>query len=122
MIFWLMTAPHRVALFTRDSWNVMDLLTGTMLGQQSLNFLYTAYLVLKFQQRLIYMPVLQQTAFVLLLMLFDLIIERCLLMIFQQTTGYWLFWLPALTTAVIWPWLSGLLYYYQIKLGVADVG
>ena len=123
MIFWLMTAPHRVGII--HAWIVglfMDLLTGTMLGQQALIFCITAYLVLKFQQRLIYMPVLQQTAFVLLLMLFDLIIERCLLMIFQQTTGYWLFWLPALTTAVIWPWLSGLLYYYQIKLGVADVG
>ena len=68
------------------------------------------------------MPVLQQTATIFLLMLFDLIIDRCMLIVFQHSVVNWLFWLPALTTAVIWPWLSGLLYIYQIRMRVADIG
>ncbi len=123
MIFWLMTAAHRVGIVM--AWFVglfMDLLTGTILGEQALVFCLTAFLVLKFQHWLASMPVFQQTATIFLLMLFNLIVERCMLIVFQQTVVNWLFWLPALTTAVVWPWLSGLLYIYQIKLRVADLG
>lgn len=123
LIFWLLTASHRVGIAL--AWFLglfMDLLTGTLLGQQALIFGFTAYFVLKFQHWLAYMPVLQQTATIFVLILFDLIIDRCLLMIFHHSVVDWLFWLPAFTTAVIWPWLSGLLYIYQIKLRVADLG
>ena len=44
MIFWLMTASHRVGIGM--AWFVglfMDLLTGTLLGQQALIFCITAY-------------------------------------------------------------------------------
>lgn len=123
MIFWLMTASHRMGVGI--AWTVglfMDLLTGTLLGQQALIFCVTAYFILKFQHWLAHVPVLQQTAIIFLLMLLDSIINYCLLVIFQKTVMDWFFWLPALTTAVIWPWLSGLLYMYQIKLRVADLG
>lgn len=123
MIFWTMTASHRVGIGA--AWLIglfMDLLTGNLLGQQALIFCVTAYLVLKFQHWLAHMPVLQQTTMIFLLILFDLIIDRCLLILLQHSAVEWLFWLPALTTAVIWPWLSGLLYIYQMKLRVADVG
>lgn len=123
MIFWLMTASHRVGIGM--AWCVglfMDLLTGTLLGESALIFCITAYFILKFQHWLAHMGVLQQTAIIFLLMLFDLIIDRCVLIVFQHPAVNWLFWLPALTTAVIWPWLSGLLYIYQIKTRVADLG
>ncbi|MBS0350507.1 MAG: rod shape-determining protein MreD [Proteobacteria bacterium] len=123
LIFWLMTTSNRVGVgiaWFMGLW--MDLLTGSLLGQQALIFTITAYLVLRFQQWISRMPVLQQTAIIFLLILFDLIIERCMGMLFQQTVINWMFWLPAVTTAVIWPWLSGLLYLYQIKLRVVEVG
>jgi rod shape-determining protein MreD len=121
LIFWLMTASHRVGIGVACFVGIwMDLLTGTLLGQQALVFSITAYFVLKFQQWIAHMPVLQQTFTVFLLVLFDLIIERCMVMLFQHSVINWMFWLPAVTTAVIWPWLSGLLYLYQIKLRVAD--
>ena len=122
MIFWLMTASYRVGIGL--AWLVglfMDLLTGSFIGQQALIFCITAYFVLKFQHWLAHLPVLQQTAMIFLLMFVDLIIDRCMLIVFQHSAVDWLFWLPALTTAVIWPWLSGLLYFYQIKTHVADV-
>lgn len=123
LVFWLIVAPHRVGI--GFCWIVglfMDLLTGTVLGQQALIYCLTAYFVLKFQYWLAHMPILQQTAMILLLMLFDITIERCLLIVFQHSIVNWLFWLPAITTAVIWPWLSGLLYIYQMKARVADLG
>ncbi len=122
LIFWLMTASHRVGI--GFAWFIglfMDLVAGTILGQQALIFCITAYFVLKFQHWFVNVSIFQQTAIIFLLMLFNLTIDRCLLVIFQHTTVNWFFWLPALTTAVIWPWLSGLLYIYQIKLRVADV-
>ena len=121
IIFWLLTASHRVGIGI--AWFVglfMDLLTGTLLGEQAFVFCIIAYFVLKFQHWLTHIPVLQQTAIIFLLMLFNLIIDRCLLIVFQHSPLNGLFWLPALTTAVIWPWFSGLLYIYQIKLRVAD--
>ncbi len=123
MIFWLMTASHRVGIAT--AWMVglfMDLATGTTLGQQALIFCITAYFVLKFQHWLAHIPVLQQTAMVALIILFDLILNRCVLIVLQHAVIDKFFWLPAVTTAVIWPWLSGLLYIYQIKMRVADLG
>lgn len=122
VIFWLMTASHRVSIVF--AWLVglfMDLLVGTLLGQQALIFCVIGFLVLKFQSRLSLMPILQQTAVIFLLSLFAIVLDRSILMFFQRTPLNWLFWLPALTTAVVWPWVSGLLYLFQVKLHVADM-
>lgn len=122
IIFWLITAPHRVGIAL--AWLTglfMDLATGTVLGQQALIFCLTAYFVLKFQRWLVQIPVLQQTAMIALIILFDLVLNRCLLIILQHAPIDKFFWLPAVTTAVIWPWLSGLLYLYQIKMHVAEL-
>lgn len=120
LIFWLMTSPHRIGIFF--AWFLglfMDVLIGNVLGEQALIYCITAFFVLKFQNWLSYIPVLQQTAMVFLLILLGLIIDRCLLVVFLHSSVDWSFWLPALTTAVIWPWLSGLLYVFQIKLRVS---
>lgn len=121
-IFWLMTASHRIGIGA--AWCIgffMDTLTGTILGEQALVFTITAYIVLKFQHWLAHMPVFQQTAALFMLILFDLIIDRCLTVLLHHTPVDWNFWMTAVTTAVIWPWLSGLLYYCQIKLRIVDL-
>jgi rod shape-determining protein MreD len=123
LIFWVMTSPHRVGIAL--AWIIglfMDLTTGTLLGQQAFIFCFTAFFVLKFQHWLAQIPLIQQTAMIALLILFDLILNSCLLMLLQHVPVNKLFWLPAITTAVIWPWLSGLLYIYQMKMHVADLG
>ena len=121
-IFWLLTASHRVGIGV--AWFIgffMDILTGTLLGEQALIFTITAYIVLKFQHWLAHMPVLQQTASLFLLMLLNLIIDRSLIVLLNHTPVDWYFWMTAITTAVIWPWLSGLLYFCQIKLRIVDL-
>lgn len=121
-IFWLLTASHRIGIAA--AWFIglfMDILTGTILGEFALLFTVTAYIVLKFQHWLANMPIFQQTAIIFLLLLFDLILDRCLMVILHHTPVDWYFWLTALTTAVIWPWLSSLLYFCQIRLHIVDI-
>lgn len=121
LIAWMINAPHRAGIGL--AWCVglfMDLLTGTLLGQQALVFCITAYFVLKFQHWFAHVPILQQTVVVFLLVLFDLIIARCVLTLIQHNPVDWLFWLPAVTTAIVWPIIGGVLYFFQTKLRIVD--
>lgn len=121
-IFWLLTASHRVGIGVSFGIGLfMDILTGTLLGEQALIFTITAYIVLRFQHWLAHMSIFSQTAAIFMLVLFDLIIDRCLIVLLHHTPVDWYFWMTAVTTAVIWPWLSGLLYFCQIKLRIVDL-
>ncbi len=114
IIFWVLSSPGWVGIGV--AWLiglVMDLLTGTILGQQAFLFSLIAFFVLKLQNWMVHMPLIQQTSAILLLVIIYSIINMFLTVFILHAPVDKDFWLPAVTSVVVWPWLSGLLYICQ---------
>ncbi len=119
LAYWLLVLPHRIGMVT--AWCVgllADVLNGSLLGLNALVLTLIAFLVLSLHQRLRMFPVWQQS--MVLLVVFGL----------AQLLHLWLnaltgsrpptleFVLPALVSALLWPWVSVILRGLQRRLGV----
>lgn len=117
--YWALLLPHRVGMAT--AWclgMVEDVLYGTLLGQNALILTLITFLVLSLQRRLRMFPMWQQS--LVLLVVFGL----------AQLVQLWLnalaggrphtleFVLPALISALLWPWVFAILRGAQLRLGV----
>jgi rod shape-determining protein MreD len=103
LIYWLLRAPHLCNIGT--AWIVgllVDLATGSLLGQHALAFTLTAYIALSFQRRLVLFSALQITSFVFGLLLFARITILILkLFAGNEAPGWHYFW-PVITGILLW--------------------
>ncbi len=106
LIYWCMALPERVGVgvgFTAGL--LLDVLTGTLLGQHALGFSVVAFLALKLHLRVRVMPLRQQvfTIFILLL------VERLLALWSTGAAGYptpsLLYWITPVISMLLWPWV-----------------
>ena len=98
LIYWTIELPHQINLGT--AWLIgllLDGLNGTVLGEHALALMCVVYLSTKFYQQFRMFPLWQQASTVMLLIL----LYQSLLWMIQGG----LFWLTALTSALLWPWL-----------------
>lgn len=106
LIFWTMMTPTLVSVGT--AWVVgliIDLLTGTLLGEHALGFTIIIYFVSNLTIRLRMSPLLQQGITVFLFTLIYLFIIYCVQGFTGQLPSSHLYWLSAITSMVLWPWL-----------------
>lgn len=104
LFYWCIATPQRVGVGA--SWLLglfMDVLTGTVLGQNALIYALAGYLSIQLHTRLRNFPAWQQAGIILLFLLL------------AQVLGLWVsglqgaspekldFWLPSLVGALIWP-------------------
>ncbi|MCU7918000.1 MAG: rod shape-determining protein MreD [Candidatus Thiodiazotropha sp. (ex Dulcina madagascariensis)] len=105
LIYWCMALPERIGVGV--GWTtglLLDVLTGTLLGQHAMGFSVIAYIMLKLHLRVRVMPLRQQvfTIFVLLL------VERLLALWSTGAAGYptpslW-YWITPIVSTLLWPW------------------
>jgi rod shape-determining protein MreD len=110
LIYWCMTIPERIGVGV--GWTtgfLMDVLTGTLLGQHALGFSVVAYIMLRLHLRVRVMPLRQQvfTIFILLL------VERLLALWSTGAANYptpslW-YWITPIVSTLLWPWVYILL-------------
>lgn len=82
-IYWLLRAPHLCNVGTAwISGLLVDLATGSLLGQHALSFCFTAYVALSYQRRLVLFNKSQLLAYVFILLL----IERVLILLLKLFT------------------------------------
>lgn len=110
LAFWVMTLPHRVGLLT--AWLaglVTDVLFGQLFGQHALVMTLVVWQLLVLHQRIRRFPLWQQS----LIMLPVFGIAQMLLLWLNSLSGNrpptMLFLLPALVSAILWPWVFTLL-------------
>lgn len=81
---------------------LVDLSTGSLLGQHALSFAFTAYLGLAYQRRLVLFNKLQLAVYVLLL----LIISRVIVLVLKLFEGNegpgWSYFWPIVTSLILW--------------------
>ncbi len=110
LAYWVMALPHRVGLLTAWATGLAtDVLYGQLFGQHALVMTLVAWMMLLLHQRIRRFPLWQQS----LVMLPVLGIAQMLLLWLNSLTGNrpptLFFLLPAVTSAILWPWVFSVL-------------
>ena len=104
LIYWCIALPERVGVGVGWLAGLMlDVAGGALLGQNALILAIVAYLAIRLHKRIRIFPVWQQSISVLLLILLHLMMSLWIKGTFSQSTETWAYWLPALTSMLLWP-------------------
>ncbi len=119
LIYWCMALPHRVGVISGFGLGLLlDVLKGAVLGQHAMVLAIVAYLTLKVHQQVRVFPRWQQALSIMAL----LIIAQMLVMWINGIVGHkgnsWLYWLPTLSSTLLWPWVYLILRDLRRHFGV----
>jgi rod shape-determining protein MreD len=104
LIYWCMALPDRVGVASGWFTGLMvDMLTGTLLGQHALSLTVIAYITLKFHLRLRLVPVWQQSLTVLVLLVLHQLLALWISRLIGRPGAPWFFWMPSVLGMIIWP-------------------
>jgi len=106
LIYWCMALPTRVSI----GWGwvvglMLDVTLGTLLGLNALALALVAFLTIKLYQRIRVYPLTQQAFAILVLIAMTQLFNLWIHGITGSTPQSWTYWLPSLTSALLWPWL-----------------
>lgn len=106
LIYWCMALPGRVGI----GWGwtaglMLDVTLGNLLGLHALTMSIVAFLTIKLYQRIRVYPLGQQALAILVLVAMSQLLILWILGIIGTTPGNWTYWLPSLSSAIIWPWV-----------------
>ena len=103
LLFWLLRTPNFCNIGI--AWTagiLMDLISGDLFGQNALAYALTAFLAVMYQRRLILFTVLQQSAYVFLL----LFVNQSILLLLKSFSGSkyfgWTYFIPCFTGVMLW--------------------
>lgn len=118
VFYWTFRAPAQFGILM--AWCLgllLDVLEATPLGTNALGMALIAFLVLTIHQRLRMYPLPQQCLMVFLLLgINQMLVHFIKQLLGADTAGFSYLW-PALTSAVAWPFVSGVLDRLNRKLG-----
>ena len=106
LIYWCLAVPQRVGVGV--GWVLgllLDVMTGTLLGQHALSLSLVAFLALKLHLRVRVLPPWQQGISVFLLVVLDRALSLWVTGIQGMPTEAKAIWAPAATSTLLWPWL-----------------
>ena len=103
LLYWLLRAPDLCNVGT--AWFVgllVDLATGSLLGQHALTFTMTAFIGLSYQRRLVLFNAWQLTAYVLALLVFERVAILLLKLFAGNDSPGWHYFWPIVTSMLLW--------------------
>lgn len=106
LVYWCMALPGRIGIGV--AWFVgllLDVQQGTLLGQNALGFALIAFLTLALYQRLRVCSLVKQAFVVTSFLLFYLLISLWIRAMAGYPPHLWNYWMPAVTSMLLWPWL-----------------
>ena len=119
LTYWVLALPHRVGMTTAWLLGVgVDVLYGTLLGQNALILTLVTFLVLSLHQRLRMFPMWQQSLVLLVVFGLAQLVQLWLNALTGNRPPTLAFVLPALVSALLWPWVSVALRGVQKRLNV----
>lgn len=119
LIYWAIALPHRASVGTGFLVGLCaDILKGTMLGQHALSMTIISFLAVKVHQQIRVYPMWQQALSVMAL----IVLNQMLVLWTNGVAGIkhqsWIYWLPALSSALLWPWVYLILRDLRRHFGV----
>ena len=107
LAFWSLNLPHKVGMVTAMFLGLAeDVLYGTLLGQNALILTLITFLVLSLQQRLRMFPMWQQCLVILVIFGLAQLAQLWLSALTGNRQPTLALVLPALVSALLWPWVS----------------
>jgi len=106
LIYWCMALPERIGIGI--AWCLgllLDVQQGTLLGQNALGLALIAYFVIQIHKRFRLFPPVQQSCLVGFMIIFYLLISSWVRGIMGIPPQTWTYWMPAISSMVLWPWL-----------------
>lgn len=110
LIYWALACPSRVGVFW--GWAaglVLDVTSGTVLGQHALSLSVMAYLAVELHPRIRVFPLLQQAVSVWVLLLVERLLSLWVIGATGQPTPTLWYWMPTFVGMLLWPWMFILL-------------
>jgi len=106
LIYWCMALPSRISIgWAWVAGLMLDVTLGNLLGLHALSLTIVAFLTIKLYQRIRVYPLGQQALAVLILIAMHQLLTLWILGIIGKTPGSWTYWLPSISSAILWPWL-----------------
>lgn len=105
-IYWVMALPERVGVGI--AWFMglfLDVAKGSLLGQHAFALTLVAYVTTHLYMRLRIFPLMQQSLVVMVLVALELMLVLWIKGIIGQSPETWTYWIPAFTSALLWPWV-----------------
>ncbi|MCY1288752.1 Rod shape-determining protein MreD [compost metagenome] len=119
LTFWVLHLPHRVGMTTAFLLGLAeDVLYSTLFGQNALILTLIVFLVLSLHQRLRMFPMWQQSLVLLVVYGIAQLVQLWLNALTGNRPPTLTFVLPALVSALLWPWVAALLRGLQRQLNV----
>lgn len=107
LAFWALYLPHKIGMATAWVLGIAeDVLYGTLLGQNALILTLVAFLVMSLQQRLRMFPMWQQCLVILVILGLSQLAQLWLSALTGNRQPTLAVLLPALVSALLWPWVS----------------
>ena len=106
LIYWCMALPERIGIGI--AWCLgllLDVQQGALLGQNALGLALIAYFVIQIHKRFRLFPLVQQSCLVGFIIIFYLLISSWVTGIMGIPPKTWTYWMPAISSMVLWPWL-----------------
>ena len=102
-LYWLLRAPNLCNVGT--AWLaglLVDLATGSLLGQHALSFFFFFYVALSYQRRLVLFNKGQLVVYVFILLLIERIVILLLKLFASNENPGWVYFLPIFTGLLLW--------------------
>lgn len=120
VIYWCIALPDRVGVIY--AWLiglVLDVATGSLLGQNALAFAIVAYLAIKLHLRIRLFPIWQQALSILILIALYQIIILWVKGFTGQSAQSWFYWMASVSSMFLWPFvftlLRGVRRFYRVR-------
>ena len=106
LIYWCLALPNRVNIgIAWVAGLVVDVLTGTLIGQHALAMAVVAFVTVKLHKQIRVYPLWQQALSVFTMVALGQLLVVWIKGIIGQSPESWLYWAPSITSALIWPWV-----------------
>src|SRR5690606_7443396 len=117
--FWSLALPHRGGMGLAFVFGLMlDVLAGTLLGQNGLPLILIAFLVLSLQQRLRMFPLWQQSMVLLVVLGLAQLVPFALNPLPGNRPPTLIFLVPVPISALLWPWIFIALHWLRRRFDV----
>lgn len=104
LLCWIIRQPSFIGVGLAWTLGLLtDLAQGWLLGMHALIYTVLAYCVLRFLPRFSTIPLWQQSLIIFVLVMFSSALQYWIMSIEGITPDSWTYWLPALTSMVVWP-------------------
>lgn len=106
LIYWCMALPARIGIIVAFTLGIfLDVLSGTLLGQNALALSVVAFITLQFYQRVRVLPLWQQGVTVFGLAFIHQVLILWINGIQGMPVSFSAYWASPLISMVLWPWI-----------------